>query len=191
MCNLLHLRTAHFQNHRVRFHARPRPDIYFFHAALGVCRNPANVFRDEGAEPAHLSHHWTAFDGIDPNGRPIDARHCWFQARNCNCCQDQPEHGPADDHDAALALFRRNAGTRNVHRGKTRRKARWAHNPLICWFSFWNHGFAWGQNRGGRVLNSWSIADIPAAMGTTAMAMMSVVNTAASLMNSRSASPSK
>jgi hypothetical protein len=40
---------------------RPGPDIYFFHAPFGVCRNPANVFRNESAKAAHLSHHWTAF----------------------------------------------------------------------------------------------------------------------------------
>ena len=167
----------------------PRPDIYLLHAPFGVCRNPANIFWQKCAETAHLSHHRTAFNGIDPNGRAIGARHGRLQTRNCNRRQNQTQCGRRDDYDAALAFFGSDACARHIHRGEIRRKAGRAHNSLVCWFSLWNHGFVWSQNR-GRVVRSWSTADIPVTIGTTAITI-SAVNTAASLMNSRSASASK
>ena len=145
---LFQLRTGHFQNHRVRFHVCSRPDVYFFHPPFGICRNPTNVFRYKGAEAAHLSHHWTAFNRINPDRRPIDARHGRFQTRNCNRGQNQTQYGRRDDHDAALAFFSSDACARHVHRGKIRRKTGRAHNSSVCWFSVWNHGFVWVRTEG-------------------------------------------
>ena len=82
MSGLLQLRAAQFQNHRVRVHGCAGPDIYFFYAPFRVRRDPANVLRHKRAESAHLTRHWAAFNGIDPDGGAVDARHCWFQARD-------------------------------------------------------------------------------------------------------------
>src|ERR1041385_1064565 len=117
-----------------------RPDVDFFYAPFGVCGNPANVLWNQRSEAADLSHHRTAFYGINPNGRAIDTGYRWLQARDCDRSQDQPKRGSSDDNDPALAFFSSDTGARYVHRGKIWRKPGRPDNPWVCWFSVWNHG---------------------------------------------------
>src|SRR5690242_12170981 len=129
---------------------RARPDIYFFHPTLCVCRNPPNIFWNQRSEPTDLSHHWAPFHGINPNGRAIDARYIRLQTRDRDRGQDQTEGGSSDDHDPALAFFSSDTGARNVHRGKIWRKAGRTDNSWVCWFSVWNHGVARVKTAGER-----------------------------------------
>ena len=125
---LLEFRAGQFQNHRVGFHLRARPNDNFFHAAFGVCRNPANLFRHERAQSAHLAHHRSALHRIDPNRRAIHARHGRLETRQSKRREQNRNRSSRDNHDAALFLFRGHAFARNIHGRKARCKASWSHD---------------------------------------------------------------
>ena len=133
MGRLFELRAAQLQNHGVGLHRRAGPDDYFFDAAFRRSRNPANVFRHERPQSAHLTNHWSAFHRIDPNRRAIHARHGRFQTRQCKSNENQAKRGAGDDHDAALFLFPGNVRTRLIHRGNCRSEAG---RPHDCVFGF-------------------------------------------------------
>ena len=137
---LFEFRTGQLQYNVTGFDFCSRPDQNFFDAGFRRRRDPANVFRNQRAESAHLAHHRTAFHGVDPNARAIDARRRRFQTRQSKRRQNQTDRARRDNQNAALALFRGNAFARNIHGGKARRKTAWPHDGVILvllWL--WGH----------------------------------------------------
>src|SRR5436853_191764 len=70
----LEVRIAQLEDDRVRLDERSREHAYPLDASVGGGRDPADVLRDERAEPAHVAQHRAALDGVHEDARPIDAR---------------------------------------------------------------------------------------------------------------------
>ena len=67
----------------------PGPQDDLFDAALRRRRNPADVFRRQRAEAAHLAHHRSALHLVRPDHRALDGRRRRLQ----------PRQADADEHD--------------------------------------------------------------------------------------------
>ena len=131
---LFDFRAGQFNQHRIGFDACTGTNHNRVDATFSARCDPANLFRHEQAEAAHLAHHRPALHRVDPDRRAIDARHRRLQFRKANRDRDEQEHAAADHHDALLPFLLRDAGPRHVHGIARLRESAWSHDILFLRF---------------------------------------------------------
>ena len=102
---LIELRIAQLENYGVVFDRRAGPQDDFFNPRLRSRWNPADVFRCQRSEAAHLAHHRPTFDAVGPDNRAFDGRRGRLQPRQPDRDQRDHEKRNAAVNDLADPLF--------------------------------------------------------------------------------------
>ena len=114
-CGLLEVRAGEFHDQRVGLDVGAWPNDDLFDPAILGRGDPANVFRHERAESAHLAKHRSALHRVDPDRRAIHAHGGRFQPRNRHRDEDEAEHRSRGNNQPPLPFLSGDMRARNIH----------------------------------------------------------------------------
>src|SRR5271166_4804985 len=100
-CVEVHLRIAEDHQDLVGVQSGAGEKIDFFDARIEGRGNPDEVFHHQRAEAADLAHHWTALDGVDPDGGALYRRRSRLKPGKPPRDQGDGRHDENDDYNSA------------------------------------------------------------------------------------------
>ena len=106
---------AQFQNDAVGFHDGARAQDNPVHARIRLCRDPADVFRNECAEATNFAKHGPPFYLVGPNRSAVDGRSGRAQTRKPESDTSDEQNGDGGVQDASNFLSVSVRWALNVH----------------------------------------------------------------------------